>query len=87
MWIWGKSDENNLGVHSDGLYTQQPLFINIKVEKVAGSSRHTFAWKDNAVYCWGSNLNYELGLEGEEFYKLTKSEIFEEAIEAGYQLK
>lgn len=40
-----------------------PSFLNVQVENASAGSEHSFAWKNNEVYCWGSNKDYKLGLD------------------------
>lgn len=48
-------------------------------KSVSGASlggNHSYVWKRNEVYCWGSNDSYELGFENGKEFEITKPDFF-----------
>lgn len=63
-----------------------PQRVALRVNNIASSSSHTFAWNDTEVYGWGSNIHYELGLKDSRHYPITKLQYFQEAFDGGFRV-
>lgn len=82
VYLWGKkiisnSREDTKAKVNPSSEEDKIVQLSIKVQDLATGPKHTFAWNDKQVYCWGSNQNYELGLQEQKDYDCQKVELFE----------
>lgn len=66
VFLWGKKpsvsiDDNKSKSHDINEQTKI-VQLAIEVDNIATGPNHSFAWNSEDVYCWGSNENYELGI-------------------------
>lgn len=66
VFLWGKKPIVNIEDHkqknNDNNEQSKIVQLAIEVDNVATGPNHSFAWNSKDVYCWGSNDNYELGI-------------------------
>jgi alpha-tubulin suppressor-like RCC1 family protein len=68
LWCWGNNTEGQLGQGDDAsdaaASSPVPLRVGTEVDwqAVAGGQAHTCAIRSGMLFCWGRNVNSELGL-------------------------
>jgi len=90
IWTWGSNLDRQLGEGTEAIRSSVPVQVqNIAgVKEIAAGGNFSMALKnDETVWCWGSNMYYELGSE-RIFYSKTPVQVVGltgiTAIDAGY---